>query len=107
MAKREIVKKVKEYIKLLKSNNIKVDKVYLFGSHASNKAKETSDIDIAIISPDFGKDYMEEMRLLMKIADKVDLTIFPDPYSVEQYEKAKQGDFLWQEIIQKGKLIKA
>lgn len=106
MAKREIIKKVKEFIKLLENNNLKIEKVYLFGSHVSNKAKETSDIDVAIISPDFGKNYMEEMRLLLKIADKIDFMISPDPYSVEQYENAKQGDFLWQEIIQKGKLIK-
>jgi len=36
--------------------NIKIDQVILYGSYASGHMKLYSDIDIAIISPDFGKD---------------------------------------------------
>jgi uncharacterized protein len=43
--------------------------------------------------------------MLMKIARKIDFMLSPEPYSLEEYEKAQQGNFLWQEIIQKGELI--
>jgi predicted nucleotidyltransferase len=105
MDKKQVINKIKDYIKALIRKNIKVEKVYLFGSYAHGNAKTYSDIDVAVISPDFGKSYLEETRLLMKIARDVDLMISPDPYSVEEFNNAKQGDFLWQEIIKKGKLI--
>ena len=106
MGKKQIIEKIKAFIKALIQNNIKIEKVYLFGSYAHGNAKSYSDIDVAVISPDLGKKYVEETCKLMRIAQKIDLMISPDPYSVEEFNNAKQGDFLWQEIIQKGKLIK-
>lgn len=60
---------------------------------------------MAIISPDLGRDRIEEAVLLKKIAEEVDLDISPRPYSVEQYLKARSGEFLHDEIIEKGKVI--
>lgn len=102
MAQKQIIDKIKTYINILKKNNINVYKVFLFGSHVLGSANEFSDIDVAIISPDLGKDYFQEMKTLMKLARDIDLMIAPDPYSLQVYENAKKGDFLWQEIIQKG-----
>ncbi len=106
MVKKQIIKIAKEYIKAVEAHNIKVEKAYLFGSYAQGNPKSYSDIDVAIISPDLGKNYMEETCMLMRIAQDIDLMISPDPYSVEEYEKAGKGNFLYQEIINKGKLIK-
>ncbi len=107
MVKKQIIEIVKNYIKAVKAHNIRVEKAYLFGSYADDTAKSYSDIDVAIISPDLGKSYLNETRLLMKIARDIDVNISPDPYSVEEYENAAKGNFLYQEIISKGKLIKA
>lgn len=106
MAKKQAMKIVKEFIKAIKAHNIRVEKAYLFGSYAHGNAKDYSDIDVAIISPDLGKNYLQETCLLMEIAQEIDLMISPDPYSIEEYQKAGKGDFLYQEIINKGKLIK-
>jgi predicted nucleotidyltransferase len=106
MVKKQIIETVKKYIKAVEAHNIRVEKAYLFGSHAFGTAKSCSDIDIALISPDLGKNYMEETCMLMEIARDIDVSISPDPYSVEEYEKAGKGNFLYQEIISKGKLIK-
>jgi len=43
--------------------------------------------------------------LLKKLTFDLDLDISPRPYSVEQYLNARQGDFLFDEIIQKGKIV--
>lgn len=106
MGKKEVIKKIKEFIELLKTNNIKVEKVYLFGSYAVNQARKNSDIDVAVISPNFGINYTEESLFLMRLAQKIDLQISPEPYSLEEFQTASKGGFLWQEIIQKGQLIK-
>lgn len=105
MAKRHVEIVVREYVKVLKANNIKVEKAILFGSHASGRATDDSDIDIAIISPEFGGDYVEEAVLLKKISEEVDLDISPRPYSLEEYRSAKRGQFLHDEILKKGKVV--
>jgi predicted nucleotidyltransferase len=40
-----------------------VSKVIIFGSHAKGKANPDSDIDIAVISSQFGKNNFKEMML--------------------------------------------
>nr|WP_255419877.1 nucleotidyltransferase domain-containing protein [Moorella sp. Hama-1] len=90
---------------MLRKNHIRVDRAILFGSYASGKAREDSDIDVAIISPDLGRDRIEEMVVLKKLAEQVDYDLSPRPYSLDQYCNAKRGDFLHDEIIRKGKAI--
>lgn len=87
MVEEEVVKKIKEFVKALKRDNINVAKVILYGSRASGKAHEYSDIDVAIVSPDFGKDRFEEGVRLFKIACEIDSLIEPVPISLESYEK--------------------
>ena len=106
MAKKHVKKIVQDFIQAVKERDIKIEAVFLFGSYAQNKANNDSDIDVAVISPDFGKDFFDESALLKKISLKIDFDMSPRAYSSEEYKKAKEGDFLYQEIIKKGKLIK-
>jgi predicted nucleotidyltransferase len=96
---------VSKYINALKSRNIRVEKAILFGSYAKGNEGKDSDIDIAIISPDFGHDYLEEAVMLKEVSEDVDLDISPRPYSLEEYRNGKRGQFLYDEIISKGKLF--
>ncbi len=96
---------VDRYIKLLRSKNIRIDKAILFGSYAAGKADEDSDIDLAVIGPDFGRDRIEETIRLKELAEEIDYDLSPRPYSTEQYRKASRGDFLHDEVIEKGKTI--
>ena len=43
------------------------------------KQNKYSDIDICVVSPDFGKDYIEESLKLKKITSEVDFRISPVP----------------------------
>ena len=74
---------------------------HLYGSLAAGIDDEDSDIDLAIVSPDPGRDRFKESLMLKKLTFGVDLDISPRPYSVEQYQKARQGDFLFDEIMPK------
>ena len=77
---KEIKGIVSEYKKLLEKEEIKFDKVYLFGSYAKNSPRDWSDIDVAIVSKKFGKDFFDEQILLDRIADKVSYAIEPHPF---------------------------
>jgi predicted nucleotidyltransferase len=105
MAKKQIEVSIKKYMEALRSKNIRVKKAILYGSLAAGTGDEDSDIDLAIVSLDLGRDRFNESVLLKKLTFEIDLDISPRPYSVEQYQKAKQGDFLFDEIIQKGKIV--
>lgn len=102
MAKKQVEAIIKEYISALKEKKIRVEKAILFGSYARGLENKDSDIDIAIISPDFGRDYLEEAVMLKKISESIDLDISPRPYSTEEYNKVNPGQFLHDEIINKG-----
>lgn len=58
-----------------------VEKAYLFGSFAKNKFNEASDIDVCVVSPVFGKNYLEEEMKLIGMSVKIDSRISPVPLS--------------------------
>ncbi len=50
---RQIITLIRRYAAALEARGIPVERVILFGSHASGHPQEWSDIDIAVISPKF------------------------------------------------------
>lgn len=86
MVEGKIIERVKKFVKELKKQKIKVTKVILYGSRVSGKAHEYSDIDVAIVSSDFGKDRYKEGARLFEIACEIDPKVEPVPVSVESYE---------------------
>lgn len=78
-----------------------MEKIILYGSHASGYARPDSDIDVAVVSPDFGKDRFEEGVQLRYIAGDIDLNIEPIPLSPESYENDTWVPIIW-EIRDKG-----
>lgn len=86
MVKKEIIKTVREYRKAIEEQGINVAKIVLYGSYASGKSHKDSDIDVAVVSPDFGKNRHKEGVKLLQIAYNVDLRIEPIPFSVKSYE---------------------
>jgi predicted nucleotidyltransferase len=105
MAKRISIKKkdlgsINRYIDLLKQEGIDVSKVILFGSYAKGTAKPESDIDIAIVSSQFGKNNLKEMMLLRRLALKIDSHIEPLPFSPREIND--RYSTLAQEILKYG-----
>ncbi|MDP2860574.1 MAG: nucleotidyltransferase domain-containing protein [bacterium] len=73
--------KAQKFIDLVRNSGIFVSNASVFGSWAKGKASEDSDIDICVVSSDFGKDYIEEMVRLREIALKIDSRIEPIPFN--------------------------
>ena len=101
MGKDRSVRIVRKFIKALKQEGIPVDRVILYGSYAKGKTRPDSDIDVAVISKNFGKDRVEEGMALFRIAGKIDPRLEPIPISSESYEKDTWVPLIY-EIKEKG-----
>ena len=86
MDKRQAIRIVKRFVRALREEGISVDRVILYGSYVTERVRRDSDIDVAIISKDFGKDRVEEGMALYRIAGKVDARLEPVPFSTEAYK---------------------
>ena len=86
MVKKSIVKVIRRFTEALIKKGIRIDKVVLYGSCARGRERPDSDIDVAIVSKDFGKDKTEEGMMLFRIAGGVDVRLEPVPLSCESYE---------------------
>ena len=75
-----VLDKLQIFISRLKANGIKVESAYLFGSYAVNRASRWSDIDVAIVSPDFSADRFDERVRLMNLSTEIDNRIEPAPF---------------------------
>jgi len=101
MAKKEIIEILRKFQKVLEEKGIHVEKIILYGSRVTGKFHKDSDIDIAVVSPDFGKDRFEEGVRLFEIACKIDPRIEPVPISIKSYEKDTWIPLIY-EIREKG-----
>ena len=86
MVEPEIRDIILQYVNVLTTNGIRVEKAVLYGSYASGNIHAGRDLDLASGSPDFGKDRFEEGKMLLRIAWRVDPRIEPVPISSESYE---------------------
>lgn len=76
----------------------------LFGSYAKGIAKPWSDIDLCVVSDDFGVDDYEETVRLKKLTATVDPMIEPHPYHPKDLDNPY--DPLAHEIRTTGKVIR-
>lgn len=88
---------------------VKVDKILLYGSYASGKPHDWSDIDLAVISSNFSK--MSRLKRIEKLLDATynincEVDIEPLGFSPQEYEEASKLTFLG-EIKRTGKIIYA
>lgn len=73
-------KAIDAYYNLLKRSGIQVDKVILFGSYAKGFAHKWSDLDLCIVSPQFGKDRFDEGVTLARLAYRIGDLFEPHPF---------------------------
>ncbi|NOY65716.1 MAG: nucleotidyltransferase domain-containing protein [Nitrospirae bacterium] len=99
----KIVTVVRKYIEELESRGIRVIEVMIFGSYAKGTFREDSDIDIAIVSPDFSGDRFADRRLIVPLRRKIDNRIEPIPFRPEDFN---DGGFFAEEIKKTGIKVK-
>jgi predicted nucleotidyltransferase len=77
----------------------RIEAAYLYGSYAKGAPSEWSDIDIAIVSPDFSDDLLNERLTLTQLAIPLDNRIEPKPFNKRSFDP---NDPLVHEIIKHG-----
>jgi predicted nucleotidyltransferase len=96
-----VISKLKEVINSL-SKSMEIDRAYLFGSYAKGNPKPYSDVDVAIVSPMFGENYIEETVFLMDAFHETGLMVEPHAFTRDEYKEAIKGTFLYNEVLEKG-----
>lgn len=84
---KSIKKIVLKFMKVLEKKGTSIERMIVFGSYARGNATRDSDIDICIVSPEFGKDPIEELQFLLKQRRRVDSRIEPFPVSPQEYKE--------------------
>ena len=97
----DILASVERFLAVVRQQ-LHIDAAYLYGSQVAGMGKPWSDIDVAVISPDFSDDLFEERLKLMKMAANIDDRIEPHPFRVEDFESTNP---LVNEIQKHGILI--
>jgi len=82
----EITRQVKRFVKAVKQTK-RVEAAFLYGSWVKGRADKWSDIDVAIVSPDFSEDLFEERIWLMRLAVVLDDRIEPHPFRPEDFNE--------------------
>jgi predicted nucleotidyltransferase len=80
----DVVASVERFLALLRQR-LRVDALYLYGSQASGTAHPWSDIDVAVVSPDFSDNLFEERVTLMRWAAAIDDRIEPQPFTPDRF----------------------
>jgi predicted nucleotidyltransferase len=82
--------------------NFRIDAVYWFGSTSRGAGDQYSDIDIALVSPDFSGDRFDDVCRLIPIKIKFDSRIEVHPFRSDDF---REGTMMSLEIERTGKKI--
>ena len=103
----EIKKIINNLAKTLSANHIAVDKIILYGSYAKGTPRPYSDIDIAVISPDFkGKKIFEIQATLARLLSQYLSVAEVIGYSSDEFRTASPETFIG-EIKRTGRILYA
>jgi uncharacterized protein len=90
MGQDAVLKTIRQFKKTLESNNIRVEQLILYGSHAIDAAREDSDIDIVVISPSFSDmSYWERIDILTEAIYQVFAPIEASAFTPEEWKTEK------------------
>lgn len=85
MAQREFaISTIKSFVKDCERTGLHFDKVLLFGSYSREQANEWSDIDVLLISSQFSRNTMQNLKLYSKVNIKYPL-IETHPYPTDYF----------------------
>ena len=91
---------VEKYLGRVQEAGIEVAEALVFGSRVAGRADRHSDVDLAVVSPDFGKNRHEELVNLFKLVDVGTRELEPVPFSPQELKD--RWDPLAVEVRRKG-----
>ncbi len=86
-----VVRRTLDYL----ARRIRIQQAILFGSHACGQADQWSDVDLAVVSPDFARmGHQQRMNLLVEVALAVDPRVEIRAYTPRDLTAARPTNFL-------------
>lgn len=85
MSQIDAINIIRAYLKVLKQAGITIDKAFLYGSYASNEAKEDSDIDLLLVSSMFDTDDDYILSKPWMYSTKIDHRIEPLSIGLQRF----------------------
>lgn len=98
-ADKRIEQTIKSYIEQLENIGVHVQQAILFGSYATGKYDEWSDIDLAIVSDDFAGNRFNDRNKIRKVTLQVNSDISPIPFRPEDFN---DSNYFVKEILETG-----
>ncbi len=104
---RAVHRVIKDYRKALERTGVRVNRIIVYGSYALGLSGEDSDIDLVVISDDFGKmDLWERLTLLGQAAATLKKPIEALGYTEGEFISEEEGSFIVDEVKSKGVEVK-
>jgi predicted nucleotidyltransferase len=94
----DVLKAISGFLEALQRSDIRLKAAYLYGSHATGEARPDSDIDVALISEDFG-DWLEDHKRIVGALLSCDARIEPVRFHPKEF--CDENPLAW-EIKTKG-----
>lgn len=98
-----IFRDIKRLMTALAEEKINLERVILFGSHARGTATEWSDIDVALVSPDFSGSRFDDNCRIMRTKIRINARLETHPYTREDF---LDSPFVRDEILPYGIEVK-
>jgi len=99
----EIQSEMQAFVRVVLSHGIDVEKIILFGSFATGHTHRYSDIDLAVVSSQFGHDEISEMMALSRYALQASNRI--EAIAVSKEMLRQKDHALIAEIERQGKVV--
>lgn len=91
--KKTTEQKIKNFIKMVKTQGIPLTSVFVFGSQVKGKMHPGSDIDVCLVSPSFS-DHFKDRLNLMRLRRKIDFSIEPHPFNPSEF--VDENPLVWE-----------
>ncbi len=88
--------------RVLLNHNIHPDVIILFGSYAKKNPRKDSDIDLAVISRDYGKNRFVEGSQLNYLVSRIDSRVEALPIGLKEYLSPHSISPILHEIVKYG-----
>jgi hypothetical protein len=102
--RQEIAAIIEKYRDALSMLGVRTERVILYGSYAADRAKDESDIDLVIVSPDFeDKDVRERLELLGIASARIMEPVQALGVTPAEIESEEKSAFI-REVLKHGKV---
>ena len=103
MDKKEVIEVVNRFCQGITALGIRPEKIILYGSYANNTDRETSDINIVIVSDDFsGKNFWERIDIMSEVIYEIFAPIEAVAMTPEEWDR---GDSFIVDFAQNGEVL--